>query len=79
MKGEGDYIKARVYMTQELTRKRTFEILRDDMTILVACYDAMTAERKRAFWQLRTGRAERILYLLRWGGLELGRPIELVG
>lgn len=66
-----------VYSAGELNLGRVREILLNDLELLVRLYHQMSAEKQREFWQLRCGRADKILYLMRWGGLEGGKPIAL--
>lgn len=62
-----------------ITKRLARAILYDDMDALIGCYEAMSNEKKREFWQLRGPIAEKILFLLKWGAFAEGRPVRLSG
>lgn len=66
-----------IHQTGELKPAQIRQILINDLDLLVKLYQQMPAPRQREFWQLRVGRADKILFLMRWGGLERGKPIVL--
>lgn len=68
---------AHVITSGALKPSRVRELLINDLDILAGLYRQMPAEHQREFWQLTGSPADKMLYLMRWGGVEPGKAIVL--